>query len=91
MPWLIRRSVAQIDSAISATEQTPAWKSVMQDQVKSFTDLYRLCSQYFKVEKGGKMVAMASTDVVRELGYSSTMDIRETPWECWLKITSVRK
>ncbi len=68
----------------------PLWKSVTKDQLKGFTDLYRLCSQYFKVEKNGKMAPMTSVDVVRELGYSSNMDIRETPWECWLNIISTK-
>jgi len=80
------------DALKSATQQTaePAWKSVTKDQLKGFTDLYRLCSQYFKVEKNGKMAPMTSVDVVRELGYSSNMDIRETPWECWLNIISTK-
>jgi hypothetical protein len=80
------------DALKTSTGQTaePAWKSVTKDQVKGFTDLYRLCNQYFKVEKNGRIAPMTSVDVVRELGYSSNMDVRETPWECWLNIISTK-
>lgn len=63
----------------SALPEAPA--DVVEGDIPGYNALFHLCFYFFN---------MQPPQVVKELGYSTQLDISESPWECWLKIKKVK-
>lgn len=62
------------------------------DTIKTFSELYKACSEDFTIpDKDGKPQKMQPYQVIAELGVSSQSDISDTPAFCYLKIKAVRE
>ena len=69
------------EETMTAVEMVKTARDV--SAIKTFTDLYRACSEDFPDMKSSKLV-------MKELGYSAQSEVTETPAECYLKIKTAR-
>jgi len=64
------------------TEKPMRAGEVKPEHLSTLNDLFKLCNQLW---------GMQPRDVVKELGYASQNQVRESPWECWLKLKAVKE
>ncbi len=68
--------------AAKGAESKTSPDGVKPEDVLTLNNLFGLCHRFW---------GMQPKEVVEELGYASRSEIRESPWNCWLKIKALKE